>query len=98
MRCFAPIQAVITFSLADLFLDLKTLYYRHSEVQNMGGVKMTFHKITKSHFYGTAYKLLNDVIKNQFLIILLPRHFFGFSNVMNFIFFVFGFRQEGIKG
>jgi hypothetical protein len=38
MRCFAPFQAVITFSLADLFLELKALYYRHSEVQNMGGV------------------------------------------------------------
>lgn len=30
MRCFAPIQAVITFSLADLFLELKALYYRRS--------------------------------------------------------------------
>jgi len=50
MRCFAPIQAVITFSLADLFLELKTLDYRHSEVQNMGGVKMTFRKFIKESF------------------------------------------------
>lgn len=50
MRCFAPIQAVITFSLADLFLELKAMYYRRSKVQNMGGVKMTFHKFIKGSF------------------------------------------------
>jgi hypothetical protein len=61
MRCFAPIQTVIPYNLADLFLELKALDYRRAEVQNMGEVKMTFHKFTKSHFYGTAYKLLSDV-------------------------------------
>lgn len=61
MRCFAPFQAVITFSLADLFSELRALDYRHSKVQNMGRVKMTFHKFIKSHFYGTVYKMLSDV-------------------------------------
>ena len=73
MRCFAPFQAVITFSLADLFLELKALYYRRSEVQNMGGVKMTFHKFIKSHFYGTAYKLLYAVI--FYLVVLFAIRF-----------------------
>jgi len=42
MRCFAPIQAVITFSLAGLFLKFKALDYRHLKLQNMCGIKMTF--------------------------------------------------------
>lgn len=47
MRCFAPIQAVVTFSLAGLFLELKALYYRYSEVQNMGGRNLTFLSFNK---------------------------------------------------
>ncbi len=43
MRRFAPVLSVLALSLAVSLDNLKTFIRVHSEVQNVGGVKMTFH-------------------------------------------------------
>ena len=43
MRRFAPVLSVLVLSLAVSSDYLKTFIQVHSEVQNVGGVKMTFY-------------------------------------------------------
>ena len=50
MRRFAPVLSVLAMSLAVLSDYLKTFIRVHSEMQNVGGVKMTFLLIYKESF------------------------------------------------